>query len=107
MHKYLQLIAVPLCIASAALIPAFGLAAPASAVEAAAAPDAGAVCTVADGWWGLKGRALQQPEQVRIVKVQHLSTGEAGLWVQPLRGPLAEYQFQIASRRIQYCAAKA
>ncbi|QPF71478.1 hypothetical protein G8A07_00105 [Roseateles sp. DAIF2] len=69
-------------------------------------PQSGMVCTVADGWWALNPQTPRQAEQVRVMKVQRLVSGQPGLWIQPLRGPLADYQFQIAAERAGDCRAQ-
>jgi hypothetical protein len=67
------------------------------------APRAGMSCTVADGWWSLEPAKPSQPEPVKVLELQTLLTGEAGAWVQPLRGPLKDHQFHIAQKRLGDC----
>lgn len=74
---------------------------PAEIDNAKVAP--GMQCTVADGWWSLDRLQPQQAEPVRVIKLQALTSAEAGVWVQPLRGPLSDHQYQIALKRLLDC----
>mgnify|MGYP000036943240 CR=1 FL=1 len=89
---------------AAALVGGLGLA-PAllMAQSEQQAPRAGMSCTVADGWWSLDPAKPSQPEPVKVLELQTLLTGEAGAWVQPLRGPLKDHQFHIAQKRLGDC----
>lgn len=77
--------------------------APAMANDVGTEPTVGLVCKVTDGWWSLDTKQPAQDEWVRVMKLQALPSARPGAWVQPLRGPLKDYQFLISARRIREC----